>query len=179
MTSLFKPLKSANRLILVGIMATLGLAATAQTVEPADPVTSAAPAKPGPLAGERRHDPARMQARIAKHQADLKVRLKITPAQEAAWTSYTAAMQPPARSGARPDRAAVRAELAKLSTPERIDKMHALRTGRMAEMTAAMDKRGAATKTFYATLSAEQKKVLDSQRMGHDGKGHGGHPSRG
>ena len=175
MTSVFKPLKSVNSLILVGIMASMGLAATAQTVAPAAPATTAAPAKAGPHAEGRRHDPAKMQARVAKRLTELKAQLKITPAQEAAWTSYSAAMQPPVGSGAKPDRAALKAEFAKLSTPERIDKMRALRSERMATMNNAMDQRGEATKTLYAALSADQKKVMDSQPMGRGGKGHGGH----
>lgn len=176
MTSLFTPLKSVPSLILVGIMASAALAATAQTVAPAAPASAAAPAKAGGHHGDRmgRHDPAQMQARIAKHQAELKAKLKLTPAQEGAWTAFTAAMQPPVH-GARPDRAAIKAELDTLTTPERIDKMRALRVQRMAEMRAAMDKRGDATKTFYAALSPEQQKVFDSQRMGRGGMGHGGH----
>jgi IS5 family transposase len=173
---MFKPLKSAGSLVLAGILATTALAATAQTTAPAAPATSAAPAKPGPHAGERRHDPAKMQARIAKHQAELKAKLAITPAQEGAWSSYTAALQPPARNdAARPDRAAARAELAKLTTPERIDKIRALRAQRMTEMNAAMDKRGDAVKTFYSALNPTQQKVFDSQPMGWGGgHGHGG-----
>ncbi len=176
MTSVFKPLTSVHTLLLAGVMATAGLAATAQTALPAAPATSAAPAKPGPHAGHHRHDPAKMQARIAKRQADLKAKLAITPAQEGAWSAYTAALQPQARStAARPDRAALKAELEKMTTPQRIDKMNALRTQRMAEMNAAMTRRGEATKTFYAALSPEQQKVLDSQRMNRGGKGHHGH----
>jgi Spy/CpxP family protein refolding chaperone len=176
MTSMFKPLKSVQSLVLAGIMATAALAATAQTVAPAAPATAVAPAKAGGHHGDRmgRHDPAKMQARIAKHQADLKAKLKLTPAQEGAWTNFTASMQPPAH-GARPDRAAMKAEFDKLTTPERIDKMRALRAQRMTEMSAAMDKRGEATKTFYAALTPEQQKVFDSQRMGRGGKGQGGH----
>jgi len=176
MTSMFKPLKSVQSLVLAGIMATAALAATAQTAAPAAPATAVAPAKAGGHHGDRmgRHDPAKMQARIAKHQADLKAKLKLTPAQEGAWTTFTASMQPPVH-GARPDRAAMKAEFEKLTTPERIDKMRTLRAQRMTEMNAAMDKRGDATKTFYAALSPEQQKVFDSQRMGWGGKGHGGH----
>lgn len=169
MTSLFTPLKSVPSLILAGIMATATLAATAQIVAPAAPASAAAPAKAG-----GHHDPAQMQARIAQQQAELKAKLKLTPAQEGAWTAFTAAMQQPVH-GARPDRAAIKAELDKLATPERIDKMRALRAQRMSERTAAMDKRGDATKTFYAALSPEQQKVFDSQRMGRGGMGHGGH----
>jgi Spy/CpxP family protein refolding chaperone len=126
-----------------------------------------------------RHDPAKMQAWMAKRQAELKAMLKITPAQESAWTTFTASMQPPARmmGGERP-MAAQRAELDKLTTPERIDKMKALRTQRMAEMNAEMDKRGDAAKAFYAVLSPEQQKTFDAEhrKMGgeHRGRGHHG-----
>ncbi len=176
MTSTFQPLKSVNTLLLAGIMATAALAATAQTVAPAAPATAAAPAKPAGHHGERmgRNDPAKMQARMAQHQAELKAKLKLTPAQEGAWTAFTASMQPPAH-GPRmtPEQ---RAEMDKLTTPERIDKMRTLRTQRMAEMNTRMDKRGEATKTFYAALTAEQQKVFDAQRMGKGrmgGMGHG------
>jgi protein CpxP len=177
MTSMFKPLKSVNTLVLAGIMAAASLAAVAQTATPGAPATATAPAQPGPHAGhhgKHRHDPAKMQERIAKHQAELKAKLAITPAQEGAWTAYTAAMKPPARDAQRPDRAAMRAEFEKLTTPQRIDKMNAQRAQRMTEMNAAMTKRGDATKTFYAALSADQQKVFDSQRMERGGKGHGG-----
>jgi protein CpxP len=179
MSTVFKPLKSVNSLLLVGFMATMGLAATAQTVAPPVPATVAAPAKAEGQAGGRRHDPAKMQAHMAKRQAELKARLNLSAAQESAWTSYTASMQPPVR-GARPTDAQ-RAEFDKLTTPERIDKMRAMRTQRMTEMNAAMDKRGDATKAFYAQLNADQKKVFDSQRMGrHGGKdGHHGKHHRG
>jgi periplasmic protein CpxP/Spy len=113
-----------------------------------------------------RMDPAKMQAMADKRHADLKAKLKLTAAQEGAWTTYIAAMKPPASMMAnRPDRA----EMAKLPTPERIDKMKALHTQHMAEMTAMMDKHGEATKAFYATLTAEQKTVFDTQSMGHHG----------
>lgn len=181
MTSVFKPLKSVNTLLLAGILTAASFAATAQTTAPAAPAaaaTATAPAKPGAKAhhGQHRHDPAKMQARIAKHQAELKTKLAITPAQEGAWSAYTAALQPKARDAAqRPDRAAMRAEFAKLTTPQRIDKMNALRTQRMAEMNAAMTQRGDATKTFYAALNTDQQKLFDSQRMGPRGARHGGH----
>lgn len=178
MTSMFKPLKSVNTLVLAGIMAAASLAATAQTVAPAAPAELVTPAKPANAKGERmgRHDPAKMQARIAKHQAELKAKLAITPAQEGAWSAYAAALKPPARNeAARPDRAALKAEFEKMTTPQRIDKMSALRAQRMAEMNAAMTKRGDATKTLYAALNADQQKTFDSQSMSRGGMGHGGH----
>ncbi|GAB3481944.1 Spy/CpxP family protein refolding chaperone [Polaromonas eurypsychrophila] len=179
MTSVFKPLKSVNSLVLAGIMAATSLAAVAQTVAPAAPAAASARAQPGPQAGhhgQHRHDPAKMQARMVMHQAELKAKLAITPAQEGAWSAYTTALQPQARNAAqRPDHAAMRAEFEKLTTPQRIDKMNALRSQRMTEMNAVMTKRGDATKSFYAALNADQQKVFDTQRMGRGGKGHGGH----
>ena len=175
MTLTFQPLKSLNTLLLAGIMATAALAATAQTVTPAAPAASATPTHPGGHHGDRmgRHDPAQMQARMVNRQTDLKAKLKLTPAQEGAWTAFTASMQPPAHSARMtPEQ---RADVDKLTTPERVDKMRALRSQHMAEMKASMDKRGDATKTFYAALNADQKKVFDSQRMGKGGMGHGQH----
>lgn len=118
------------------------------------------------------------QERMAKRQAELKAKLKITPAQEGAWTTFTAAMQPPANlvggMGMRHD-PKVKAEMDKLTTPERIDKMQAMRAERMKTMGAEMDKRGAATKAFYAVLSSEQKAVFDAITpfAGRHGGGHG------
>ena len=104
-------------------------------------------------------DPSKMQARMDKRNAVLKAQLKITPEQESAWTAYTTAMTPPTELMAKhPDPA----EMAKLPTPERIDKMKALRSQHMSDMTTAMDKRGEATKALYAALTPEQQKVFDS-----------------
>ena len=180
-------LKSLNGLVLAGLLATAGAGAMAQGTDAAPaalkPSTSAPAAQNTmPRHGDQhrmgRHDPARMQAWMAKRQAEMKAKLKITPAQEGAWTAFTAAMQPPARmmSGDRP-MAAQRAELDKLTTPERIDKMKAMRAQRMADMNAEMDKRGEATKALYAVLSPEQQKTFDAEhrKMGHrQGRGHHG-----
>ena len=116
-----------------------------------------------------------MQAMVTQHQADLKAKLKITPAQEGAWSSYTAAMQPPAGMGVHPY--AQHADMDKLTSPERVDKMRALRAERMGQMNAEMDKRGNATKALYAALTPEQQKVFDAehQRRSEHGnhRGHG------
>lgn len=177
--------QSLNGLILAGLLATAGMSAMAQGTDAApaalQPGTSAPAARnASPHHGEHRmgrHDPAKMQAWMDKRQAELKARLKITPAQEGAWTAFTASMQPPARmmGGERP-LAAQHAELASLTTPERIDKMKALRTERMAQRNAEMDKRGEATKAFYAALSPEQQKTFDTEhrKMGQR-EGHGHH----
>ena len=165
---------SLNTFVLAGLLATAGTCAIAQ----ANP----APPGAGPNATVRqegsaghhmeRHDPAKMQAGMAKRQADMKAKLKITPAQEGAWTSYTAAMQPPAHARPTPDQ---RAEFDKLPTPERIDKMKALRAQHMTEMNTTMDKRGDATKALYAALSQEQQKLFDAEyaQHRHQGDHHG------
>lgn len=169
MTFASKPFASLNSLVLAGLLATVGVSAMAQSAPAAPPAGTAASGKPAAPRGERmdRHDPAKMQAMMARHQAEMKAKLKITPAQEGAWTAYTAAMQPPAHS--RPT-AEQRAEMAKLTTPERIDKMRAMRTQRMSEMSAAMDKRGEATKALYAALTPEQQKIFDAEHKKHEGR---------
>jgi hypothetical protein len=165
MKSIFKPV------LLAGLLATAGFSAFSQS--PAMGERGGMMGAGGQMQeGMGQHhmgkmDAAKMQARMDKHQAALKVALKLTPAQEGAWTTYIAAMKPPA------DLVAKRAEhdeLAKLPTPERIDKMKALRTQHMADMTAAMDKRGDATKAFYATLTPEQQKTFDASAQRQHGQ---------
>lgn len=121
-------------------------------------------------------DPAKMEQTHTKHLNDLKAKLKITASQEAAWSTFATSMKPPADMGKRPDRA----EMEKLTTPERLDKMRAMHKERMAAMEAGMDKRAEATKAFYAVLSPEQKKVFDAEhsKMDHprDGGRHGKGP---
>ena len=106
---------------------------------------------------------------MKKRMEKLKTDLKLTPAQAGAWTTYTEAMKPGERP-ARGDRDA----FAKLTTPQRIDKMREMRAKRDAEM----DRRADATKAFYGQLDAEQKKTFDaaSLRMHHQrGEHHHGH----
>lgn len=172
-------MKSLRRHLLTAtLLAGLGVAAIAQSQTPPAP-TAGPGAAPQTMQGERgRHhgDPAqfraRMEERMAKRLGELKQKLQVTPAQEGAWTAWTGALKP--ANLQRPDRA----EFERLTTPERIDRMRALRTQRNAEM----DKRFDATKTFYGTLTAEQKKVFDAEGMrflrggmgGKRGDHHGG-----
>jgi protein CpxP len=169
-------------LVLAGLLAGAGFATFAQ---PAGQDTARSPMmgasspmhQGGPMGMHGRMDRSKMDSMVARHLSGLKAKLKLTAEQEGAWTTFTAAMKPPVNMGqSRPDRA----EMDKLSTPERIDRMRALRTQRMADMNAAMDKRDDATKAFYAALSADQKTVFDAEhtRMGR-GHGHGEHWGRG
>jgi hypothetical protein len=154
-------------LALVGLLAA-GASAMAQGTPPAASGS-------GPRSEHMgKHDPAKMQAMMAKHQADLKAKLKLTPAQEGAWTAYTTAMQAPAGMGMRSSESQ-HAEMDKLTTTERIDKMRAMRAERMTQMNAEMDQRGDATKALYATFTSEQQKMFDAEhqkRGGHGGRGH-------
>ena len=178
---------SSKHLLLTTLMATCGFAAFAQTATPA-PAGAQTQMQDKMHRGDHSSMRERMfgnhQERVAKRQAELKAKLKITPAQESAWTTFTAARQPPAGGmmGMRHD-PKVKAEMEKLTTPERIDKMQAMRAERMKTMGAEMEKRGAATKAFYAVLSTEQKAVFDAVSMhgGRHGMGgeHGGRGERG
>jgi hypothetical protein len=160
--------KLIQSLVVAGLMAAAGSVALAQ---------------PGGMMGHEgmksHRDPAKMEKMHAMHLADMKTKLKITAPQEAAWTAFTTSMKPaPGMMAQRPDRA----EMDKLTTPERIDKMKAMRTQRMADMNAQTDKRDEAAKSLYAALSPEQRKTFDAEhrRMGgREGRGmhgdmHGG-----
>ncbi|CAB5722739.1 Domain of Uncharacterised Function (DUF1520) [Delftia tsuruhatensis] len=146
------------------LLASFAQPSFAQTAAPAAPAAASAP-QPG-HAGHKRGDfRERMQQRIAKLKADL----KLTPAQEGAWNTYAASFKP----GERPQRME-REDFAKLTTPQRIDKMREMRAQRAAEA----DRRGEATKAFYAQLDANQQKTFDAATLhkgmhGHHGMDHG------
>ncbi|MDT4860280.1 LTXXQ motif family protein [compost metagenome] len=85
--------------------------------------------------------------------------------------------------------AGAREDWSKLTTPQRLDKMQALRAERDAQMAKRID----ATKSFYAALTPEQQKVFDAQShrgfrhaglkgergMGRHGGSMGGHHGKG
>ena len=132
-----------KHLLIASLITAFGATAYAQA-----PAGAPAPGPGGPGMGRMAQgDPAKFEAYRAERQgkvmAALKAKLQLSAAQESAWTTFAAAMQPPARIAA--DRAQFRAEMEKLTTPERIDKMQAFKAQRNAEMT----KRGDATKAFY------------------------------
>ena len=171
-------MKTLHRYLLTaGLLASLGLAAVAQTQAPPAP-----PAGQGTTPGLSQHgehpvDPARMERkraqmeeRRARRFGELKQKLQITRGQESAWESWTAALKPTQLQ--RPEHGA----FARMTTPERIDRIKALRAQRNTEM----DKRLDATKTFYSQLNPEQQKVFDQEGLrfarAFGGKrGHHGH----
>ncbi len=182
----------APRLSAVGALcAALALPSLAQPAAPADTASRPASMQPQGMMGHGhghghgghdhaghhgRHDgkhhghSAEERAkRHAAHAAAIKQKLQLTPAQESAWTTFTTAMQPGNRP-AMPERG----ELAKLSTPERLDRMRAVHAQHGTEM----ERRAEAVKTFYATLTPEQQKTFDAetaQHFGRYGMGHGKH----
>ena len=162
MKSVFKPL------LLAGLLATVGFGAFSQPMGEGKMMGMGMSQGSGMQDGMSHDRMDKMNSpRMEKRSAELKAKLKLTPAQEGAWTTFTAAMKPPVgMTTHRPDPA----EMAKLSTPERIDKMKALRAQHQTEKTAAMDQRGEAIKTFYATLTPEQKKVFDANTMSDQGR---------
>lgn len=186
-TAKFSASRAFSGLVLTGLLTAMGGAAMAQT--PTAPATgmqapeatrgaSHADGKMGYKMHNKGHrDPAKMQARMVKRMAEMKAKLNITAAQEPAWTAFTTAMKPPAGGMGWRQSPEQRAEMAKLNTPERIDKQRALRNERMTQRSARADQRGEATKVFYSQLSAQQKSVFDTehrQRAMHRGGQHGG-----
>lgn len=169
------------------IAAAVGLSAAWASAQPAAPAGNV-PTPPAATASAPHHmgmhrDGGKMQQhmqeRMAKKMAKFKQELAITPAQEGAWNQWTAAMKPPADMGQRMQQMkAQREEMAKLTTPERIDRMRAMRNERQQAMGREMTAREDATKAFYAQLTPAQQKTFDAhaakmhQRMEH--RMHGG-----
>ena len=81
---------SSRRWVATAMLAALTLPALAQTQAPA-PAAAQAASAPARKAGDMAQ---RYQERMAQRQAALKEKLKLTAAQESAWTQFTAAMQP-------------------------------------------------------------------------------------
>lgn len=146
-------------LIATALMAGLtGLALAQNTTAPADN------ARAGRMEKMREHK----AERHTQHLAELKSKLNLQAAQEPAWNTFTQSMQHPARM-ARPERAS----LEKMTTPERLDMMQAMK----AQRDAHMQQRADANKAFYAILSPDQKQVFD-QETARMMKGSGMHATK-
>jgi protein CpxP len=134
----------------------------------------AAPAMPAAAAPDHggmhgmEHGGERRAEAMARRQAVLHDKLKLTGTQEAAWKTYVEAIKPP-QAGSRPDRPQ-RADWEKLSAPERMEKMLAMMKEREARMTTHV----AAMKTFYATLSPLQQQIFNDNVAGPMHARHGG-----
>ena len=160
----------------LGLMLALGLSVNAFAQNQGMPMQ---PMPPGPMLmqgmvphqmSEQRM--AQKQSRRAEHRAkrlqELKVFLQLQSNQEADWSTFYAALQSPMVRPAPMNSA----EMEKLTTPERIDKMMAMKAARDAQINLRMT----ATKTFYASLNPQQQKVFDthaSKAMKRHGMGPG------
>jgi hypothetical protein len=96
----------------------------------------------------------RVKERFSQRHAALHDKLKLNAEQEAAWQNYTAAtmknLTPPRWNPT---------EMAKLTAPERMEKMLERMKERESQMTAQLN----SLKTFYATLSPEQQKIFNAE----------------
>ncbi|HZX26438.1 MAG TPA: Spy/CpxP family protein refolding chaperone [Telluria sp.] len=106
---------------------------------------------------------AKRAEHFAQRQAKLHDALKLSAQQEAAWSTFQAAIQPRTPS-AHPDRAAFKS----MSAPERMQKMIDLSKQRTERMEAHL----AAVTTFYGQLNDEQKKTFDGFTSHHGGMRH-------
>ncbi|WP_017757196.1 Spy/CpxP family protein refolding chaperone [Pseudacidovorax intermedius] len=165
-----------HSLLAAGLLACAAFAASAQPA-PSAPAEGAPP--PAGMHGQRHGkamDPQQRMERMKEHHAKrmeaLKAKLQLTPAQQPAWDAYASAFTPPARPPA------AREDLAKLSTPERLDRMQA----RQAERQARFAKVADATRGFYAQLSPQQRQTFDAETLprmharGEHPHGHGPRP---
>lgn len=122
---------------------------------------------------------ARMHERAEARAKALRDVLNLRPDQEAAFQALQAAMKPPESMR---DHRGDQAEMAGLTTPDRLDRMAA----RMNERQAAFQRRATAIKQFYAVLSPAQQHAFDALpdlmgdgRRGPGGPGGPGGPDRG
>jgi periplasmic protein CpxP/Spy len=157
--------------------AVLGLSATAMAQGNTGPEASqTAPASTQAADGQRmgrmhRHSQhhAHMQSRHTERLEQLKADLKLAPEQEPAWLAFVARTAP----AAQPMGTADRTDWSKLNTVQRLERMEAQHEAHSATMKQRID----ATRSFYASLSDEQKQVFDQRAMGgmmRTGM-HGGH----
>ncbi len=113
---------------------------------------------------------AKWGERAAQHQKKLHDMLKLTPSQESAWASFTAATRPAMREAH-----GQRGDWKTMPAPERMEK----RIDMAKQHITMMETHLAALNSFYAVLTPEQKKVFDAHSMGEHRMGHhmGHHPA--
>ena len=157
-----------QRALLVGLLAGSGiLAASAYATADREPV-----AKPGCEARQAMKADGNREDRHAARMTALKEKLNLGASQQAAWDAFAESARP-ARLHPGAGRGAMRAEFATLTTPQRLERMEAMAEMRHARMT----QRIAATRAFYAQLSAEQQQVFDAEAMTGRDHGHRHHRS--
>ncbi len=117
------------------------------------------------MSGEMGKDPV---ATATKHLAELKAKLKLTPAQQPAWDTFSGQVNEQAKSMAamhdmKQDKMKDKTQPMTMSAP---DKM-AMMADMMKERAQGMSKMADNVKTFYATLTPEQKAAFDKMHMSH------------
>lgn len=147
----------SNRILIAAALATAFAGVSAAAI--AQGMGGMSPDMHNPYMAQRAQHIERMEKMRTEHQTNLKAELKLTPAQEPAWHAFVARTGPQVR----PSTPGAAEDGSKLTTPQRLDKMQAIKAERDAQMSRHID----AVKSFYATLSPEQQKVFDAQGHGH------------
>lgn len=173
-------LKTAAAAGLLCLSLAVAGAAAAQERPQGPPPPGAGPRGPG---GRPGFEPGKMFEQMRQRREErLHDLLQIKPNQEAAFKTFLASVAPP-----RPDRDGRGGpgglgrgrergpDAAPMTTPERLDRMQA----RMAERQQRFQQMAAATKTFYAVLTPEQRKAFDAMPMMRGGEGGRGGPMGG
>ncbi len=116
-------------------------------------------APPQPEAGPGYADDARHEARwsemMARRQAELHDKLKLSANQEGAWKTYSEATI----KNLTPAKPASPVNFDNMPAPDRMQKMLDFSKERQAKMEAQLD----VLKAFYATLTPEQQKIFDTE----------------
>lgn len=94
--------------------------------------------------------------------ARLRDALHLTPAQQPAWSAFAAAAGPDPEAAAQAR--AAQTMMPTLRAPQRVD----LTIAAMRAQLEAMERRGAALRAFYATLSADQQAIFDRETLARD-----------
>ncbi|MFV0681211.1 Spy/CpxP family protein refolding chaperone [Ottowia sp.] len=150
-------------LALTVTLATVSAAALAQTSPPPSPPPKALQASESAseLESEQAFRKRRLKWAVEDYTQQmnvLKLKLKITPAQETAWGRFQVAMQPTLDFSVYDQH---RDDPDNLTGPQQIDQAEQIRAPREA----AMRQRGAAVKTFYTQLTPYQQGMFDAQNL--------------
>lgn len=153
-------MKKLNKYLLLGATAlSFGVAGmgTAVSATPNDKPEWGCGYGPGMDRMDKGQRADRMRQHMRQRHTELHDKLNLNAQQEAAWQTYTDAtmknMTPPSWS---------HEEMAKLTAPQRLEKMIQFTREREQKLTAQLD----ALKTFYATLTPEQQKIFDAEWAG-------------
>ena len=103
-------------------------------------------------------------ARAEKHLNELKATLKLTKDQEPAWQTFSDQVKDQAKSmAAKMDKKKEGMQDMPMSAPDRMEMMASMMKDRAQDMSTMADN----VKTFYATLTPEQKVAFDKVHINH------------